>query len=410
MHESSYNEMKRFADQYLDPGRPTSVLDIGSLDVNGSYRPIFDNPLWRYTGLDLLPGPNVDIVSKDPYRYPFPDGSFDVVITGSVLEHVEDIYTFIREAARVLKKDGTLCIIAPWTYPEHKYPVDCWRILPDGMKFLLEKIAGLHVLDVRKNETDCTGIAGAIQKNITIAFGCLVNDIVRLDQCLRQSEIDPDRYNIHTIKTPSSATHGLNKLLDIIEFNGADVAVLTHQDMHYRQGWLPQVKEQILKLPDSWVVAGIVGKDMRGHISGKFHDMRIAPVFNTSDIHIFPQEASCFDEACIIVNLKKGFRFDETLAGFDLYGTMAVCQAWEMGGTAWIIDAFAEHYCMRPFTWFPDKQFQDNFKWLHGRFPHAPRIDSTVIGVPEKESRARYDGEDPIQIDKAISHNKKARR
>jgi hypothetical protein len=217
------------------------------------------------------------------------------------------------------------------------------------------------------------------------AFGALVNDMMRLDMCLKQSDL-PGTVTI--ILNPESATVGLNKLLSIMAAEGADVAVLLHQDMYIRNGWMQQVEEQIALLPPDWVVAGIIGKDMEGNICGKFHDMRIAPVFNTSDIHTFPQAASCFDECCIIVNLQSGFRFDETLAGFDLYGTLAVLQAWEMGGTAWVIDAFAEHYCMRPFSWFPDKDFQARFKWLHERFPNALKIDSTVLGVPNKNEKA----------------------
>ena len=44
---------------------------------------------------------------------------------------------------------------------------------------------------------------------------------------------------------------------------------------------------------------------------------------------------------------------------------------------------------MRPFDWFPGKEFEDCFKWLYKRFPKADRIDSTVFGVPEtKEKQA----------------------
>jgi hypothetical protein len=217
------------------------------------------------------------------------------------------------------------------------------------------------------------------------AFGALVNDMMRLDMCLKQSDLPGE---LQVLLNPDSATVGLNKLLAIMEGNGADVAVLAHQDMHFQQGWLHQAERQLALLPSDWIVVGIIGKDIEGNICGKFHDMRIAPVFDTSDIHTFPQPASCFDECCILVNLKSGFRFDETLAGFDLYGTLAVLQAWEAGGTAWIIDAFAEHYCMRPFTWFPDKDFQARFKWLYGRFPNAPKIDSTVLGVPKNKEMA----------------------
>jgi len=214
-----------------------------------------------------------------------------------------------------------------------------------------------------------------------IAFGVMVNDLQRLDMCLKQSEIKGD---MHFIKTPESATKGLNKLLNIIDAEGSDIAVLTHQDMFYRHGWIEQVQNQLAKLPDNWIVAGIIGKDNQGIICGKFHDMRIPLLFNTTHIHEFPHPACCFDECCIIVNMKSGFRFDETMDGFDLYGTLAVIQAYEMGGTAWIIDAFAEHYCMRQFTWAPDETFKKNYKWLHDRFNEIGRVDSTAIGLPKE--------------------------
>lgn len=215
------------------------------------------------------------------------------------------------------------------------------------------------------------------ESGLKVSFGVLVNDINRLNQVLRESSL-PGK--VHYITMPTDATPGLNKLLTIMESDGADVGILTHQDMYYRQGWLSRVKAKLAELPDSWIVAGIIGKDMRGQFSGRFHDMRIPLFFNHG---ILPCEASCFDECCIIVNLKKGFRFDETLKGFDLYGSLCVLQAQEMGGTAWIIDAFAEHYCMRGFDWHPDEVFKSRFKWLYQRFPNAKRIDSTVIGVPE---------------------------
>lgn len=214
-----------------------------------------------------------------------------------------------------------------------------------------------------------------------ISFGVMVNDPLRLDMVLRKSEI---RGEMHVVTEPESAAKGLNKLIEIMEVEGADVGVLTHQDMFYRQGWIHQVREQVAKLPDSWIFAGIIGKDLLGNVCGKFHDMRIPLRFDTSDLHQFPHPVSCFDECCLLVNLKKGFRFDEALEGFDLYGTMCVHQAWEMGGTAWVIDAYAEHYCMRPFTWMPDEAFCKHFKWLFDRFPDA-KLDSTVMAVKDSK-------------------------
>jgi hypothetical protein len=232
-----------------------------------------------------------------------------------------------------------------------------------------------------------------------ISFGCITNHLARLSMALAQSEITGQ---VHVISNPESATKGLNEILGRMEAEGADIGILTHHDMSYRRVWLPQVRQQLAKLPDSWIAAGIIGKDVKGRICGRFHDTRIPMVFDTYDIHEFPHPACCFDECCILVNLHKEFRFDEALDGFDLYGTLCVLQAQEMGGTAWIIDSgvasvkvatpagevvvdfsFAQHHCTRPFDWFPDKVFCERFKWLHDRFPNAARIDTTVLGVPD---------------------------
>jgi len=212
------------------------------------------------------------------------------------------------------------------------------------------------------------------ESKITMGFGSLVNDPVRLNMVLRQSEIDGKMYYI---TKPSSATSGLNKLLDLIQGSGFDVAVLAHQDMFFRQGWIETVKEQLEQLPDNWIIAGIIGKDKKGNVCGRLHDMRMPLLFDSD--HTFPVEASCVDECCILVNLKSRFRFDEQLTGFHLYGTLGVLQAWKMGGTAWIIDAFAEHYCMRSFPWHPENYFYENLNWIKQQFSNAARIDSTAL-------------------------------
>jgi len=219
-----------------------------------------------------------------------------------------------------------------------------------------------------------------------ISFGILLDDWVRFSQVFQQSELSG--VEAHYIKQPETATKGLNKLLDIIEAEGADIAVLSHQDMHYKADWLPKVRAQLAKLPDNWVCAGIVGKDMEGRIAGVFRDMRIPNYFDTSDIHDFPIPACCFDECCIIINMKSGFRFNEALEGFDLYGSLVVLQAWEMGGSVWIIDAYAEHYCLRDMHWRPNEKYCSNFKWLWEKYHEIGRIDTTAIGFKEGEGEA----------------------
>lgn len=151
MHESSMTSMKKFIDAYLYPNKPTSILDVGSMQVKNhhTYKQLCMYPEWTYCGLDISEGPNVDVVTSDPYVWPVSDDSFDVVISGQCLEHVKDMYRWIREVARVLRPGGLCCIIAPCAWPQHRYPVDCWRIYPDGMGFLLQDIAGLDIRDLR---------------------------------------------------------------------------------------------------------------------------------------------------------------------------------------------------------------------------------------------------------------------
>ena len=136
MHQSSIEKMTAFRDRYLFAkiNEPLRILDLGSQDVNGSYRPLFLNPLWNYVGLDMAAGNNVDIVLRTPYVWSeVTSGSADVVISGQAFEHIQYFWITMLEIARVLKPGGICCVLAPSSGPEHRYPMDCWRFYPDGM-------------------------------------------------------------------------------------------------------------------------------------------------------------------------------------------------------------------------------------------------------------------------------------
>jgi SAM-dependent methyltransferase len=143
MDNQSMEMMKKFASKISDGNvfsSAMSVLDVGSLDVNGSYRELFPEPKFAYTGIDIVPGKNVDFVMKDPHKYTeLADSSWDVVVSGQALEHVEDIYAVADEMIRVLKSNGLMCVIVPCMWEEHKFPIDCWRFYPDGLRWLFVK-------------------------------------------------------------------------------------------------------------------------------------------------------------------------------------------------------------------------------------------------------------------------------
>jgi SAM-dependent methyltransferase len=149
MHPSSFDKMRAFAEKYMTAQRaePLVILDLGSQDFNGSYRPLFAQPPWRYRGLDMAAGKNVDVVLRDPYRWrEIKSAGADVIISGQTFEHTEFFWLTMREIARALKPGGLCCIIAPSAGDEHRYPVDCWRFYPDGLR-AAARYAGLEILE-----------------------------------------------------------------------------------------------------------------------------------------------------------------------------------------------------------------------------------------------------------------------
>ncbi|ABM56417.1 class I SAM-dependent methyltransferase [Verminephrobacter eiseniae] len=147
MHLSSLEHVEQLVGRYLQGLDALTVIDVGSYDVNGSYRPFFSRPGWRYTGVDLTAGPNVDRVMTSPYRLPFASHSVDVIVSGQAFEHVQFFWLTWLEMVRVLKPGGHILLLAPSRGPEHRYPQDCWRFYPDAYR-ALAAYGDLELLEV----------------------------------------------------------------------------------------------------------------------------------------------------------------------------------------------------------------------------------------------------------------------
>ena len=160
MHVNSYQIMASLFTKFIvndgeryPYGGELNILDVGSMDVrgSGSYRNLFTfekmQQNWSYKGLDIAPGNNVHIVAEDPYHWPIPDASVDVVISGQCLEHVEAIWLWAKEVERICKPGGLFFIIVPFEHKLHRYPLDCWRFLPDGLNYLFCKHCSFECLE-----------------------------------------------------------------------------------------------------------------------------------------------------------------------------------------------------------------------------------------------------------------------
>jgi cephalosporin hydroxylase len=110
-----------------------NILDIGSYNVNGTVRPIFEKG--QYIGVDMEMGPNVDIVAN-ANNLPFEKNHFDVIVSISCFEHDDMFWVTFLEMCRVVKPGGYLYVQAPSNGPYHGWPGDNWRFYIDSWKAL----------------------------------------------------------------------------------------------------------------------------------------------------------------------------------------------------------------------------------------------------------------------------------
>jgi SAM-dependent methyltransferase len=130
MHKSALLAGRAFFDQYCS-NRDISILDIGSLDINGSLRSVAPATA-QYMGVDMAAGSGVDLVLEDPHHLPFDDQTFDAVVSTSCFEHDSFFWLTFLECIRVLRKGGLFYLNAPSNGKYHSHPRDHWRFYPDA--------------------------------------------------------------------------------------------------------------------------------------------------------------------------------------------------------------------------------------------------------------------------------------
>ena len=131
------------------------VLEIGSFQVPGQEEQIDLRSLFPgrdYRGVDIRPGPGVDLVA-DVEDLPLPDASVGTVIAMNTFEHVRRFWRGFEEIRRVLRPDGALLVSCPFNVMIHNHPSDYWRFTPEALGVLLEeypqRVVGWHGPDER---------------------------------------------------------------------------------------------------------------------------------------------------------------------------------------------------------------------------------------------------------------------
>lgn len=146
MHEESKAHMRDAFEAHARARLPGRVLDVGAGRKVGFHRRLWEAAGWRYHGLDMVEGPNIDLTLDDPWLFPIGDASYDAVISGQMLEHNEFFWLTFLEMARVLRIGGLMIHIAPSRGLEHRDPQDCWRFYRDAMT-AMAKWTGLDCIE-----------------------------------------------------------------------------------------------------------------------------------------------------------------------------------------------------------------------------------------------------------------------
>ena len=106
MHEQAHRFMlfckSIFPAQFVEK----LVLDVGSGDINGNNRSLFDRA--HYHGNDAYAAKNVTIVSKTS-ALTFEDGTFDTIVSTECFEHDPEWKESFQSIVRMLKPGGLFC-------------------------------------------------------------------------------------------------------------------------------------------------------------------------------------------------------------------------------------------------------------------------------------------------------------
>jgi SAM-dependent methyltransferase len=148
MHDNSKRMFARHALPFFAGAE--RVLEVGPDRLPSTYERLVraaggaSAPAEWHT-VDLASRPGTTFAARSEYEFPIADASYDVVVSGQVLEHVRKPWRWLPELARVCRPGGAVVTISPVSWPYHEAPVDCWRIYPEGLRALHED-AGLEVL------------------------------------------------------------------------------------------------------------------------------------------------------------------------------------------------------------------------------------------------------------------------
>jgi hypothetical protein len=126
------------------------VLEIGSLNVNGSVRPLFSG--YDYLGIDIQAGQDVDLVMNGNDIGKTWHHEFEIVIACSVFEHDPFWFKTLDGIKEVIVPHGAfICSVPDFGFSLHSYPFDYYRFSEAAVRDVV--MHGFDILDFQSINT-----------------------------------------------------------------------------------------------------------------------------------------------------------------------------------------------------------------------------------------------------------------
>jgi len=178
-----------------------TVLDVGSGDINGNNRNLFEN--CEYEGNDVIDVSNVTIVSKTK-DLPFEDNYFDTIISTECFEHDPEYKESFLKIYKMLKPNGLFCFTcAGYGRPEHgtrrTSPIDSYGTI-GNLEDMVDYYKNLTIHDINEvlnlNQLFLSWDSYYNYKSYDLYFVGIKNDNVNKDKIILEKYIN--KYVINT--------------------------------------------------------------------------------------------------------------------------------------------------------------------------------------------------------------------
>lgn len=262
------------------------VLDIGSLDINGSNRSLFEN--CDYVGIDVGEGKNVDVVSVG-HLYNGPDNEYDTIISTEVFEHDMFYPQTIQNVMRMLKPGGLfLFTCASPGRPEHgtrRQGEHCAPLLLQVSEQWADYYKNLTELDIRQidgfDDTFTNTYFEIKDEDIEIPSDLYFYGFKKEESKVKYDQFNEDLFVIDCWLDTKEKEETLKELILKLKVYGAPILLCGHY----------KVNEEIQSLVDYFIYDGnndlLLEKDFHkyGIESDRWSDLPEYKIINKVNFH-----------------------------------------------------------------------------------------------------------------------------